>query len=94
MILTSSSTSVSSAGGAFGRALLEGCGFLPGRRPGRAVGGMTPCLPRTVLRGLTEITHTHSEKKRNITIMKREHRIDKMSIFKGSEYDQNDLKMV
>ena len=46
MILTSSSTSVSSAGGAFGRALLVGCGFLPGRRPGRAVGGMTPCLPR------------------------------------------------
>lgn len=62
MILTSSSTSVSSAGGAFGRALLAGCGFLPGRRPGRAVGGMTPCLPRTVLRGLTEIKHTHSEK--------------------------------
>lgn len=59
--LTSSSTSASSTGGAFGRDFLAGCGFLPGRRPGLAAGGMTPCLPRTVFRGLTEIENMDSE---------------------------------
>lgn len=51
--LTSSSTSASSTGGAFGRDFLAGCGFLPGRRPGLAAAGRTPCLARAVFRGLT-----------------------------------------